>query len=403
MKHLVFGRGWAVALALLSVLVLAPQAGFAAVPQTINYQGALSDAGGPVNATVNMTFRLYNVETGGSPLWEETISVTVTAGTFNVTLGETLPVPSNVFNNPSFLGIEVETDGEMIPRQEMAATGYSMRSVVGFNLICVACVAEAELGFDPATQAELDTHGGTAAAHHARYTDAEAITAVGPHTTDTDTVGALSCASGEVAKWNGAAWACAVDDSGGAASDLTCTSCVDETELGFDTANQTELNTHAATVDAHHARYTDAEAVTAVGAHTVDTTLTNAEVDAFVIDSALNLFAGTTLNGAAIQTGTEADTVGALSCASGEVAKWNGAAWACAADVDTDTNTDTLAGLSCATNQVAEWNGAAWACVTPSSGGLTGVNVVSSAPTNVTAGLRGTITASCAGGEKVLA
>jgi hypothetical protein len=35
-----------------------------------------------------------------------------------------------------------------------------------------------ELAFDPATQAELDTHAGTASAHHVRYADAEAVAAV---------------------------------------------------------------------------------------------------------------------------------------------------------------------------------------------------------------------------------
>gem|GEM_PF-5829873 len=33
------------------------------------------------------------------------------------------------------------------------------------------------------------------------------------------------------------------------------------------------------------------------------------------------------------------DTLGGLSCTPGQVAKWNGSAWACAADVDTDTDT----------------------------------------------------------------
>ncbi len=35
---------------------------YGAVPQTINYQGYLKDASGPVNGTVSMTFKLYDVQ-----------------------------------------------------------------------------------------------------------------------------------------------------------------------------------------------------------------------------------------------------------------------------------------------------------------------------------------------------
>ena len=62
-------------------------------------------------------------------------------------------------------------------------------------------------------------------------------------------------------------------------------------------------------------------------------------------------------------------TVGALSCASGQVAKFDGTNWACGIDIDTDTdttipNTDTLAALGCTTSQVARWDGTNWVCNT---------------------------------------
>jgi hypothetical protein len=46
-----------------------------------------------------------------------------------------------------------------------------------------ALVELGELGFDPATQPELDGHAGLPAAHHTRYTNGEAAAAVGPHVT----------------------------------------------------------------------------------------------------------------------------------------------------------------------------------------------------------------------------
>ena len=56
------------------------------------------------------------------------------------------------------------------------------------------------------------------------------------------------------------------------------------------------------------------------------------------------------------------DTLGDLSCTTDQIAKWNGSAWECAADVDTDTDSDTLASLSCATDDIARWNGSTWVC-----------------------------------------
>jgi hypothetical protein len=60
-----------------------------------------------------------------------------------------------------------------------------------------------------------------------------------------------------------------VDTSNIATGAVTSTEIADSTiqtgDLAFDPATQTELNSHASTADAHHARYTDEEAQDAVG------------------------------------------------------------------------------------------------------------------------------------------
>ena len=57
-------------------------------------------------------------------------------------------------------------------------------------------------------------------------------------------------------------------------------------------------------------------------------------------------------------------------CTNDQVAKWNGAAWVCAADdAGGRGGSDTLAGLSCSTNQIAKWNGPAWVCAADETGG----------------------------------
>ena len=47
-----------------------------------------------------------------------------------------------------------------------------------------------------------------------------------------------------------------------------------------------------------------------------------------------------------LSTITDGDTLGALSCAPGETAQWNGTAWACATDSDTDTDDQRISNFS---------------------------------------------------------
>ena len=89
----------------------------AQVPDKINYQGKLTDsAGQPINATVSVVFHLYNVASGGSALYTETQTVTVTNGLFNVAIGSVTPL-GLPFDLPYYLGVKVGTDPEMTPRQ----------------------------------------------------------------------------------------------------------------------------------------------------------------------------------------------------------------------------------------------------------------------------------------------
>jgi len=71
-------------------------------------------------------------------------------------------------------------------------------------------------------------------------------------------------------------------------------------------------------------------------------------------------------NGSIWSCQADVDILGGLNCASGEVAKSNGAGgWSCQTDNNTDTtipNTDTLADLSCETDQIAKWDGLDWFC-----------------------------------------
>jgi len=101
---------------------------FAEIPHLINYQGKLVDSDDtPITGTKNITFKIYNVSSGGTPLWQETQSVTADRGIFNALLGSVndLNLP---FDVPYYLGIQVEGDSEMSPRARIGTAGYAFRA-----------------------------------------------------------------------------------------------------------------------------------------------------------------------------------------------------------------------------------------------------------------------------------
>jgi len=117
---------------LLSSIILLPSSiVYAAVPHLLNYQGRLTDSGGaPLNGTYALTFRIYDAETAGTMLWEETQSgVVIQKGIFSILLGSVtnLELP---FDKPYWLEIKVGNE-VMSPRQAITSAGYAIRAEVG--------------------------------------------------------------------------------------------------------------------------------------------------------------------------------------------------------------------------------------------------------------------------------
>lgn len=126
-------RSWGAALGVLALLLL-PGAEVSAappVPTTVAYQAFLTDAAGrPVDGRVKVTFALYDTATGGTPLWSEAQTLNAVAGRLRVSLGavEPLTIP-DAFAKPTFLGITVDGDVEMTPRERLELTPYAARAV----------------------------------------------------------------------------------------------------------------------------------------------------------------------------------------------------------------------------------------------------------------------------------
>lgn len=127
-----------------------------AIPNTINYQGYLTDSvGNPLDGTVDMVFALYDVDTGGSPLWTEPqTGVVVTDGLFSVNLGEVTPI-TLPFNHPYWLGMKVGGDDEMTPRQPFTSVGYAYRAGIA-DAVTAGGVDSSMLALDAVTADKID-------------------------------------------------------------------------------------------------------------------------------------------------------------------------------------------------------------------------------------------------------
>jgi hypothetical protein len=129
----------------------------ASVPASTNvipYQGRLANtSGAPLNGSYPMAFSLYNVASGGSPLWTESWSgpnsVSVNDGLFNVMLGSLTSLPINIVtgNGSLWLGITVNTDNEMVPRVQLGSMPYAVQALtVPDGSITTAKITDGSVG-----------------------------------------------------------------------------------------------------------------------------------------------------------------------------------------------------------------------------------------------------------------
>jgi len=269
----------------LSVLLFSVFAGIgatpAAPPATLNYQGDLANASSqPVsNGALTMTFRLYDAATAGNLLYSETQTVSVASGLFNVRIGAVTPI-ALPFDVPYFLGVTVGADAEMTPRQPLSSSAYAFRASSADALAPAATVAGSQItgSITTATIPAANVIGGVGGSGTVTSVATGAGLSGGPITASgtinlaaTNLLPTTACAANQIPKWNGTAWACAADadtNSGG-----TVTSVATGSGL------------------------------------TGGTIITSGTIGL----AATNLLPTT-------------------ACATNQIAKWNGSAWACAAD-----------------------------------------------------------------------
>ncbi len=235
---------------LLSLLTLGLAGAAAAGPlgTTFTYQGILADAGSPASGVVDLRFTLWDAASGGAPVGSA-VAIEDTA-----VIGGRVTIPLDfgaVFNgNELWLAVEVRDGGStgaytlLDPRQALTAAPFAAHALESQTAGSATTAAHATAADSATTAGHATTADSATTATHA--TTADSATTAGSATTaseadtldgqhgafyrswsnltgkpaglddgDDDTLGDLSCNSGEVASWNGSAWVCA---TGGGAS-----------------------------------------------------------------------------------------------------------------------------------------------------------------------------------------
>src|SRR3989338_6354832 len=105
---------------------------WAAGRDSLFYQGFLVDPqGNPISGGFAVTYRFYDSDAGGAPLWEETQNNTFDRGVFLAELGTVEPFPEDLFDFSSlYLSLQIEGDDELSPRLPLYSVPWSKQADV---------------------------------------------------------------------------------------------------------------------------------------------------------------------------------------------------------------------------------------------------------------------------------
>ncbi|MBU1866914.1 MAG: hypothetical protein KKD13_00355 [Candidatus Margulisbacteria bacterium] len=119
-------------LIILLVLLSAPMV-FADVPQILSYTGRLTDSlGRPILTAKTVQFKIYDAESGGTPLWTSADYSTIpdAGGVFSVLLGSNGdPIGETVFFGVTAY-LEIIIEGNVLtPRLRLASVPFAYKSL----------------------------------------------------------------------------------------------------------------------------------------------------------------------------------------------------------------------------------------------------------------------------------
>ena len=194
-----------------------------AVPAQFTHQGRLLDADGEAReGDATITFRVTDSESGGTALWEETLTLSLTGGFYAAVLGaeEDNPLDTDVLSQaPVWLELQLEGEGTMFPRSPINAVPYATMATVAEE-VSGGPVDASQIAVD-GTPVVNELGEWVGPAPTVNWTDIEGMPedfadGVDDDTdTDTDSFAALgtSCLDGDIPVWDSilTEWTCGID------------------------------------------------------------------------------------------------------------------------------------------------------------------------------------------------
>lgn len=118
--------------------------------QELTYHGKLTDNLGLAvpNGSYDFTLTIYDAPTGGSVLWTDIETLTVTNGIFSTTL---TGLDTLTFDQNYYLGVQINTNSEMTPRRKITPTGFALNAhrlngLSADNYIDTSAIAQTKQG-----------------------------------------------------------------------------------------------------------------------------------------------------------------------------------------------------------------------------------------------------------------
>ncbi|MBI5528199.1 MAG: hypothetical protein HY897_17845 [Deltaproteobacteria bacterium] len=360
--------------------IAAGAAARAEVPLTLSHNGYLTDTqGAPVNVTLPFVFKVYAEETGGDPVWVEAIpNVGVQNGFYATTLGLSTSLAS-VFNARKDVWLEISVDGIAItPRQKISAVPYAL---VADDAVGAIHPTSITVGGKKVVDEEGKWSGDPSGIPGVKSVGTAAPLTGGP-ITDTGTIGmakADGTADGYLSAADFAAFWTKQNRVSGKCNDGFCVYQVNEDGSvdcfpcggGAGSGTVTSVATGPGLTGGP---------VTTSGTISLD----SAWLDGSAHDARfVNEGQADAVTSAMILDGTIVfGDIGQNACVAGQVIKWDGTAWTCAADLNTVLTVAAGSGLemagsslsllkTCSSGNVLKWDGTKWDCAADVSSGGT--------------------------------